>query len=422
MFNQIRTTFSGFPRSFWTLVGASFIDRLGGALIFPFLSLYITNRFHVGLTEVGLLFGVWSISELAGSMVGGAMTDKFGRRFMLIFGLIFSAGTALLLGFANDLDTFFWVLAFAGFLSDIGGPAQGAMVADLLPEKQRSEGFGILRVAANLAIVFGPAIGGVLAGVSYLLLFIIDACASLITAAIVFFALPETKPDLSAEHQSEGMLKTFSGYVKVARDKLFMAFIMVSITMIFVYTQMYSTLSVFLNIVHQVPPQGFGLLMSLNALMVVVLQFWITRKIKKFEPMMVLVAATVLYGIGFTMFGFVAVYPLFMLAMAIITIGEMLHVPVAQSLAARFAPADMRGRYMAVYGLSWAIPNTFGTIAAGLMMDNFNPNLIWFLAGGVSLIAALGFLYLHIKARDRFRTAPPANEEIMETIDGHLTP
>lgn len=134
LLTKFRATFSDFPRPFWTLVGASFIDRLGGALIFPFLSLYIANRFHVGLTEVGLLLGVWSISGLAGSIVGGAMTDKFGRRFMLIFGLIFSAGTALLMGFANDLPTFFWVLAFSGFLSDIGGPAQGAMVADLVPE------------------------------------------------------------------------------------------------------------------------------------------------------------------------------------------------------------------------------------------------------------------------------------------------
>ena len=82
-------------------MGASFIDRLGGALIFPFLSLYITTRFHVGLTEVGLLLGVWSISGLAGSILGGALTDRFGRRFMLIFGLIFSAGTALLLGCSN---------------------------------------------------------------------------------------------------------------------------------------------------------------------------------------------------------------------------------------------------------------------------------------------------------------------------------
>jgi len=360
----------------------------------------------VGLTEVGLLLAVWSISGLTGSIIGGAMTDKFGRRFMLIFGLIFSAGTALLMGFAKNLAMFFWVLAFSGLLSDVGGPAQSAMVADLLTEKQRPEGYGVLRVSSNLAMVIGPAIGGMLAGVSYMLLFILDAIASLITAAIVFFALPETKPEIGGEQSSESLLKTFKGYRRVAKDRLFIAFIVVSIVMIFVYTQMYSTLSVYLNKVHQITPQGFGFIMSLNAFMVVTMQFWITRKVKQFEPMVILMAAAILYGIGFSLYGFVSTYALFLLAMAIITIGEMLHIPVAQGVAARFAPAHMRGRYMAVYGLSWAIPHTFGTLAAGLIMDHFDPNLIWLLGGGISLLAAAGFLGLHLKAKDRFKPLP----------------
>jgi DHA1 family multidrug resistance protein B-like MFS transporter len=107
--------------------------------------------------------------------------------------------------------------------------------------------------------------------------------------------------------------------------------------------------------------------MSLNTLMVVLLQFWFTRKVKKFDPMLVLLAATLLDGIGFSMYGFVSVFPLFLLAMAIITIGEMLHVPVAQNLAVPFAPANMRERYLAVNGLSRAIPHVFGTLATGLL-------------------------------------------------------
>ena len=415
MLKRFQATFQEYDRPFWTLVASSFIDRLGGALIFPFLSLYIANRFHVGMTEIGILLGVWSISGLIGSMIGGAMTDKFGRRFMLIFGLLFSALTALGLGFANDLKTFFFLLAGAGILSDIGGPAQSAMVADLLPEKQRAEGFGILRVATNLAVVFGPVIGGILAGVSYLLLFIIDAIASTLTAGIVFFALPETKPSLLEGQKSESMVKTMIDYRKIVRDKLFMAFIAVTISMVFVYSQMYSTLSVFLNKMHGVSAQGFGFLMSLNALMVVGLQFWITRKIKKFDPMLILIAATALYGIGYTMFGFVSIYPLFMLAMAIITIGEMLHIPTAQSLVAHFAPAEMRGRYMAAYGLSWAIPNSIAPLAAGLIMDNFNPNLIWYIAGLITMLTMAGFILLHKKGKERFRPGAAAESDEIST-------
>ena len=383
-------------------MAATFIDRVGGALIFPFLSLYVAQRFNVGMTQVGLLFGVWSLSSLIGSTIGGALADKFGRKAILIFGLLFSAGTAIFMGFVNDLRTFYFLAAIAGIFSDIGHPAQQAMVADLLKGDQRTEGFSLLRIVANLAITFGPAIGGMLAGVSYLLLFIIDACASSITALIVLGAIPETKPEVSPEHPSESIFKTLVGYRKVLKDRLFVAFILATIIMIVVYTQMYSTLSVYLFRVHEIPAQGFGYLMSMNAAMVVILQYWIARRIKEFPPMLMMVVASSLYGIGFSLFGFVSAYGFFMMAMAIITLGEMIHIPVAQSLVAYFAPEDMRGRYMAAFGYSWAIPNTVAPTLAGLVMDNFDPNCVWYLAGLLSLVSMAAFSYIYKRTKHRF--------------------
>jgi len=415
--NSFKSLFNEYPKSFRILVGATFIDRLGGALIFPFLSLYIAQKFNVGMTQVGLLFGIWSASSLIGSIIGGALADRLGRKVMLIFGLIFSATTAILLGVVNDLKWFFLLTTIAGFFSDMGHPAQQAMVADLLPGKTRSEGFAMLRVVANLAIVFGPVIGGFLAGiVSYTTLFIIDAFASLTTAAIVYYAIPETKPERALDHKPESMVQTLAGYATLIKDRLFVTFVMVSILMILVYTQMYSTLSVFLNRVHQVPASGFGMMMSMNALMVVLFQFWISRKIKAVPPMLLMMAGTALYGIGFTMFGFVSTFGLFMLAMAIITIGEMIHIPTSQSLAAMFAPEDMRGRYMAFFGLSWTIPNIFGSFFAGLVMDNFNPNYVWYIAGILSLVALLGYAYLHSRSSQRFATANASIEKTAPSV------
>jgi predicted MFS family arabinose efflux permease len=253
-----------------------------------------------------------------------------------------------------------------------------------------------------LAITFGPAIGGVLAGVSYLLLFIIDAVASTITALIVFKSIPETKPENDADKLQESFFTTLTGYTKVLKDRLFVAFILASIIMIIVYTQMYSTLSVFLFRVHDVPAQGFGYLMSINAAMVVLFQYWIAKRIKNSPPMLMMVAASLLYGVGFVMFGFVSAYGLFILAMAIITIGEMVHVPVSQSLVAYFAPDEMRARYMAAFGFSWAIPNMIAPTLAGLVMDNYQPQMVWYLGGLLSLVSALAFLFLYVRTRSRF--------------------
>ncbi len=405
MLNNYKAQFAAFPRTFRILVGATFIDRLGGGLIFPFLSLYVAQRFNVGMTEIGLVFGTWSISSLIGSTIGGALADKYGRKIILIFGLLFSAGTALFMGLVNNFRVFYLVAIFAGVFSDIGHPAQQAMVADLLSDGQRAEGFSLLRVVANLAVTIGPAIGGLLAGVSYLLLFILDACASVITAAIVFKKIPETKPERSADHPVESLMTTLAGYGKVTKDRFFMGFILASIMMIFVYIQMYSTLSVYLYEIHDIPAKGFGFMMSMNAAMVVLFQFWITRRIKKYQPMLLMVAATVLYGIGFSMFGFVDAFSFFMLAMAIITVGEMVHIPTSQALVAYFAPEEMRARYMAAFGFTWAIPNAIAPTLAGLVMDNYDPSWVWYLGGLLSVVSAGAFLFLYSKTKHRFEKA-----------------
>ena len=100
---KINNIYREYRRSFWILVGATFIDRLGGSLLFPFFALYITQKFNVGMTEVGVLFGLFSISSIVGSFIGGALTDRIGRRTMLIFGLLASSFSTLLMGFVETL-------------------------------------------------------------------------------------------------------------------------------------------------------------------------------------------------------------------------------------------------------------------------------------------------------------------------------
>jgi MFS family permease len=384
-----------YPRHFWTVVVAMFIDRLGGALIFPFFTLYITKKFGVGMTTVGVVFGIFSVTSIVGTTIGGALSDRFGRKVMLLLGLVVSAISMLWLGFVDDLDLFFAGTVVVGLLANIGGPAQQAMIADLLPESQRAQGFGIMRVTANLAITIGPLLGGLLASISYRILFVSDAVTSLITAAIVMIILPETRPRWGTGSREESVRTTFAGYGRALRDTVLMIFIFGSILMSTMYIQMNSTLAVFLRDIHGIDERGFGYILSLNAGMVVLFQFPITRRISRYRPLLLMASGCLLYALGFSMYGWVARFSAFLFAMVIITIGEMLVAPVAQAFVAEIAPADMRGRYMAMYGFSWTIPTAIGPILAGLIMDNLNPRLVWYAAGLLGLLAALTFSMLH---------------------------
>jgi MFS family permease len=405
---RLRLIYNEYPRHFWTLLIATFIDRVGGAILFPFFTLYITQKFGVGMTTVGMIFGTFAVTGMIGSTIGGALADRLGRKPLILFGLVVSAVSSVWLGLVNELSLFFAGAIFVGLFTNIGGPARQAMIADILPEEQRAQGFGIFRVVVNLAVAIGPAIGGFLAARSYLSLFFTDAAISIFVAILLFIILPETRIARKSQEE-ESIGQTFGGYGTVLRDSFFMFFWLASALSAMIYVQMNGTLAVYLRDVHSVSLQGFGAIMSLNASMVVLFQFYITRRYAKYPELAVITLGALLNAVGFALYGFVATYGLFLLAMAIITIGEMLWAPVSQSIVARLAPDDMRGRYMALYGFSWAVPFAIGPLLAGLVIDYYDPNWVWYAGGIVGLISAAMFGLIFIRSSRKEKLATVAD-------------
>jgi len=410
MFQKIKSIYNEFPRKFWVLILASFIDSLGGGLLFPFYALYITEHFDVGMIEVGFLFSFLSAGGIIGSILGGSLSDKYGRKAVLLFGLIFSGLGSLVMGFAKNLLFFYIFATLLGLLGAAGRPARQAMVADMLPLEKRYSGYAILRVTSNLSITIGPALGGLLITQGFLTLFIGDAVASLITAVIVFYKIPETKPENLIKKHKETFIKTMQGYKHVLKDGIFMIYVFIASLVALVYLQMTSSLPVFLRDQHGFPANKFGLLVSLNAGMVVFFQFFITRKISKYPPFRMMALGVILYGIGFLIYGFVSNEIWFFIAMAIITTGEMTIASFSQSLVAQFAPEDKRGRYMAVFSLKRTVPRLFGVILAGLVMSTYGDYVLWYCAGALCLISALGYFILGSLSKKRLKS--PKIEEI----------
>ena len=408
---KIKSTYAEYPKTFWTLTVAIFIDQLGGFLLFPFFALYLTKKFDVGMTEVGILFALFSLSGFIGSFVGGALTDRLGRRGMIIFSLLTSAFSTLAMGFVNSMEAFYIIASISGIFTNTGGPAYNAIVGDLLPEEKRAAGFSILRVAFNVSAAIGPAIGGLLASRSYLALFITDAIISTIVAVIVYFKIPETKPELQPGTKQETMKQSFKGYFRVFRDGAFVLFMLASTLAWMVYMNFNTTMGVYLRDAQGIPESGYGALISMNAIMVVALQFWVTRKLEKYPAMLMMAAGTLLFSFGFFMYGVFNSYIWFMVAMVIITVGEMITVPIANAEVINFAPEDMRGRYNAVYGLAWSIPFMVGPYLAGLLMDNYNPDWLWYACGILGSLATISFMLLH-RMRTSKEVKTPVEPEI----------
>ena len=391
-----------YPHTFWVLIAGNFIDRLGTNLIMPFLAVYVLKRFNADMTQIGLILTVYSVAGIGGTFLAGAMADRFGRRAVMIIGLVVGALARVAMGLAASMQGLYAAALVAGFFGVVSWPAMTAMLTDILPEPRRADGFGIQRVTVNLGWVLGPLIGGLLAPITgYLLLFILDALTSFVMAGIIFFLLPETRPEQAVGRPAETVGGSLGGYRLLACDGFFMAFMLVIILILSAYQQMYSTLSVYLVHYRNMAESFYGVLLTINAGMVVLVQFPITRWTSKRAPLLVMIAGTLMYLVGLTAYALVGTAALYMAAIAVVTLGEMLVTPTAQALVALLSPKDMRARYAAAFVFTWYIPQALAPLGAGVIMDHLDPRWVWVACGLLCAVSMAGLWALHLKAGGR---------------------
>jgi MFS family permease len=160
---------------------------------------------------------------------------------------------------------------------------------------------------------------------------------------------------------------------------------------------MWVLLAVYVKEQHGVPESQYGFIMTANAAMVVLFQYAVTRSVAPFRPLHVQAVGACLYALGVGSVALGTHFPHFLLSMIVLTIGEMLLVPTGTTLAANLSPADMRGRYMGFYGLTWMIGVGIGPVIGGYLSDQIAPVAIWIGGLAIGLVASLGYLVLDRK-------------------------
>jgi MFS family permease len=380
-----------FPRQFWIIFGGTLINSTGSSMVFPFITLYLRQRLSVSMTTVGVILIFWSVSALVGQLVGGAFTDRFGRRRLMMASLASNAVMLSLFGFADSFARALIVVSITGFVNALYQPARDAMIADLVESDKRPQAYGLIRVVANLGVAIGPAIGGFLAAQSYLITFVCAASATFTYFLITTFLMCETKPDAPLRHAADtapGNLMT------VLRDTRFCAFCVGGICCTILAAQMMAVLPVYMKDQFGLGETYFGWVMTTNAAMVVFLQLPITRVTRQIPRLVLTAAGALLYAFGVGGIALGNAFPHFIAAMVVFTFGEMVLVPTSTAVTADLAPADLRGRYMGMLGLTWSVGFGIGPIIGGLISDHLAPIALWPLTALSGVLAAIIFLAL----------------------------
>ena len=394
MLAKVRATRGKYPAQFWLLVFGLFISTVGTSMIWPFMTIYISERLDLPLTEVGGIITVNGFVALGASFAAGPLSDRFGRKWIMVFSLIGNGLAYLLLSQADTLLSITVLMSMRGLFQPMYSVATNAMVSDLIPQEKRADAFALLRTGNNAGFAFGPAIGGFVVVHSYTTSFLTAAVALVCYGLLIAFRASETLPaEEISEVQTQNQRK---GYRHMLRDKQFLSFLFAFILFRICTAMLWILLAVYAKQNFQVLENQYGLIQMTNALMVVFLQVGVTSITKRYLPLPVLALGTLVYALGVGSIALGSGFWGFWLSLVVITTGELMIMPTSNTFVAELAPIDMRGRYMAAFSLAPGVGRSFAPMIGGVLNDQIHPRAIW-LGGGIIGLASASCYWIMSK-------------------------
>ena len=372
----------GLPRAFWTLWVGTLINRLGGFVV-PFLSLYLTRSRGMAVDEAGLIVSLYGLGLIGAGPLGGVIADRLGRRVAILIGLGAGGACAIALGLVERIELIAACTFIFALVGETYRPGVQAAVADLVPPADRPRAFGLIYWAINLGFTVAVVAAGLVVDHGYRWLFFIDGATTLTYALIVLWLVPETRPPRVAE--PGGLL---AGLSAPLRDRVFVLFLVVTYLLVLVFWQHGVALPVDMT-QHGISAAGYGRLIAINGILIVLLQPFLSRWLARFDRAAVLTSAFVFVGVGFGLNGLVTTAPLFGLSIAIWTFGEMIHFPTASALVADLAPTSMRGRYQGAYSMTGGLAAVVAPALGGYLLQHAGRGALW---GGCAALGAVGGL------------------------------
>lgn len=372
--DQLRTL----PPAVWILLGGTFINRVG-QFVMPFLVIYLT---HIGYStaKAGLALGAYGFGHVVASSMGGHLADRIGRRNTIVLSMFGTAAAMMALSQARAYGWIVVLTAITAAFGELYRPASHALLADLMPADQRVFSFAIYRFAINLGVAAGPAMAGFLAEHSFFYLFAGDALTSVIYGIIAVFALPQ---GLKTYEKGERMGEALR---IAARDRRFMLFLLATLMAALVDMQMGSTFALHVTTIG-FAPHVYGMLISLNALLVITCELVIINATQRLSPRPVIALGYLLWGLGFSLTGIAHTIPLLAWTVVIWTFGEMVSSPLIAAYVAQIAPERYRGRYMGLFVTAWSVALCIGP-PLGTFVFERNPAALWAGCGVLGLLSA----------------------------------
>lgn len=414
---KIRALYNQYPKQYWLMIAGLVISTAGGSMIWPFMLIYASTKLSMPLSTVAALISINAGTGLFSSFLAGSLSDRIGRKAVMVFSLAVNGIAYYLLMHAETYPHFVVLMVLLGLSNPLYQVGADAMLADIIPSEQRTDAYALNRIAHNAAFGMGPAVGGFLASTSYNLAFYGAASGFLVYSLLMVFLARETLEKTvsagngsSSEKQAgaEKGAPNQGGYMRVFKDRSYMAFVALIGLGLIAPSLLWILMPVYAKTNFGVPESMYGWIPTTNAFMCVFIQYAVTQVARRQKALPVTAVGMFIYALGAGSVALMTGFWGFWLSMVILTFGELTLVPVASKYVADVAPADLRGRYMSMYWFGWGLARTIAPLLGGFLNDAVSPRSIW--VGGllIGMTSTLGLVALHniSQARAALRPRP----------------
>lgn len=390
-------SYKGLIREIWLLGIVNLINRCG-TMVIPFMMLYLTAELHTSLSRAGIVMGLFGAGAIIGSYIGGRLTDRSGFYRIQIGTLLMGGLLFITLSFLKNYLAICICTFVLGLFNEAFRPANSAAMAAYSTPETRIRSFTLMRLSFNLGWAFGAALGGFIAQHSYNLLFWVDGLTNIAAAGMLLLLLPykaKPKPVVNVVN-GEGMDVQKPQPLSIWGDKVFLAFIGISILYFSCFTQLFTNLPVYFKKELGFSENRIGYLSAWNGLLIVFVEmtviYWLERNWSQRRAVTIGVALHVLAYLVLFVFdvSFGGAFGM----MTLITLSEIFAFSVLVNFWMKRTDETNRGQYAGIWTMTWAFSQSAGPFLGSIVAQHLGFDVLWLIVAMISGIAAI--LYTRI--------------------------
>jgi predicted MFS family arabinose efflux permease len=386
-----QNSFKGLSKEVWWLALITFINR-AGTMVLPFLSLYLTEDLKFSLAQVGTIMIFFGVGSVIGSWLGGKLTDKIGFYPVMFWSLLITGFLFIGLQYITTFYGFALAMFLTMVVADTFRPAIFVSLKAYSKPENQTRSLTLIRLAINLGFSFGPFLGGlIIATLYYPGLFWVDGITCIIAILLMRVVLKKKQVVLN-----KNLDTSKNNNISIFKDKSYLIFLGVIFLMGFVFLQLFTTMPLYYKARHGLNEVEIGLLMSINGLLIFILEMPLIHKIEKstLNKLKIITWSLVLFALSFFALNLSNWGGILIISMVLITFGEMLAFPFTNNFAMNRAPSGKEGKYLAMYTMAFSMAHIFSAKTGMEIIERFSFEANWYVMGSLGIIAILLMIWL----------------------------